>query len=196
MWASHFSPLFNVALENDWAHRLEHGLYLFAALLFWWPVVGPDPSPWRMRPSARVLYVGLQMPQNTFLALAIYMAAFPLYPHYTTTGRTWGPTPLEDQQMAGGIMWLGGDLLFLAAIIALVYLWIRDDERRAVGEDRRLDAERAAIREREVILAARLSAEAGGGGASEPEASSAAGARAPAPLPRPPGPPNPCLCPR
>ena len=100
--------------------------------------------------------------------------------------------------MAGGIMWLGGDLLFLAAIIALVYLWIRDDERRAVGEDRRLDAERAAIREREVILAARLSAEAGGGGASSPEASSRA-PRLPAPAAAPvrsAGPANPCLCPR
>ena len=110
MWGSHFSPLFDVALENEWAHRLEHVLFLGAALLFWWPVAGPDPSPWRLRPAGRVVYVGLQMPQNTFLALAIYMASVPLYAHYTTTGRTWGPTPLEDQQLAGGIMWLGGDL--------------------------------------------------------------------------------------
>ena len=55
-----------------------------------------------MKPAAKVLYVGLQMPQNTFLALAIYMSTIPLYQHYVTTGRTWGPTPLEDQQMAGG----------------------------------------------------------------------------------------------
>ena len=164
MWASHFSPLFNVALENDWAHRLEHGLYLFAALLFWWPVVGPDPSPWRMRPSARVLYVGLQMPQNTFLALAIYMASAPLYAHYATTSRTWGPSPLEDQQAAGGIMWVGGDIVFITILIGLTWLWMRAEERRSVGEDRRLEAERAAIREREVRLAARRAAEAAGSG--------------------------------
>ena len=54
--------------------------------------------------------MGLQMPQNTFLALAIYMSSVPLYAHYVTTIRPWGPTPLEDQQIAGGIMWLGGDL--------------------------------------------------------------------------------------
>src|SRR3954469_1244288 len=161
MWGSHFSSLFDASLENEWAHRFEHGLYLFAALVFWWPVCGPDPSPWRLRPSVRVLYTGMQMPQNTFLALAIYSAAQPLYSHYVTTVRSWGPTPLEDQQAAGGIMWLGGDLLFLAAIILLVYAWIQDDERRMVSEDRRLDAERAAIREREVKLAARRAAEAG-----------------------------------
>ena len=50
MWASHFSPLFDLALENPGVHRLEHALFLAAALLFWWPVVGPDPSPWRMAP--------------------------------------------------------------------------------------------------------------------------------------------------
>jgi putative copper resistance protein D len=161
MWASHFSPLFDVALENEWVHRFEHGLYLFAALLFWWPVVGPDPSPWRMAPAVKVLYVGLQMPQNTFLALAIYMATTPLYQHYVTTVRSWGPSPLEDQQMAGGIMWLAGDFAFITAVILLVLAWMRDDERRSLTEDRRLEAERSAIREREVALAARRAGEAG-----------------------------------
>ncbi len=163
MWGSHFSPLFDISLENQWVHRLEHGLFLTAALLFWWPVVGPDPSPWRMTPSVRVLYVGLQMPQNTFLALAIYMASAPLYAHYVTNIRPWGPSPLEDQQLAGGIMWIGGDFAFLTAVILLVLAWMRDEDRRTVGEDRRLEGERAAIRERELALAARRAAEAGEG---------------------------------
>jgi putative copper resistance protein D len=161
-WASHFSPLFNAALEDEGMHRLEHALFLSSALLFWWPVVGPDPSPWRMRPAAKVLYVGLQMPQNTFLALAIYMSSFPLYNHYATTVRDWGPTPLLDQQVAGGIMWLGGDLVFLAVVILLVLAWMRDDERRSVGEDRRLAGEESAIRERAARLAARKAAEGPG----------------------------------
>ena len=163
MWGTHFSPLFDASLGNEWMHRLEHGLYLVAAFLFWWPVVGPDPSPWRMSPPVKVLYVGLQMPQNTFLAVAITMATAPLYAHYVTTFRTWGPTPLEDQQMAGGLMWLGGDMMFLSAVILLVYAWMRDEERRTPGEDRRVEAERAAIREREAKLAARLAAEVADG---------------------------------
>lgn len=158
MWVSHFSPLFDAALENEWIHRLEHALFLGSALLFWWPTIGPDPSPWPLRPAARVLYVGLQMPQNTFLALAIYMSSVPLYAHYLSTGRTWGPSPLEDQQMAGAIMWVGGDMAFLAMVILLVAAWMRDDERRTVGEDRRLAAEEGAIRERADRLAARRAA--------------------------------------
>ena len=166
MWGSHFSPLFDLSLENPWVHRLEHAMFLTAALLFWWPVVGPDPSPWRMTPSVKVLYVGLQMPQNTFLALAIYLSSVPLYAHYVTTIRPWGPTPLEDQQTAGGIMWLGGDFAFLTMVILLVFSWMRHEEKRTVGEDRRLEGERAAIREREVALAARLASERGDGSQS------------------------------
>ena len=162
MWGSHFSPLFDASLENEWLHRLEHAMFLSAALLFWWPVVGPDPSPWRMRPAAKVLYVGLQMPQNTFLAVAIAMSSVPLYSHYVTQLRSWGPTPLEDQQLAGSLMWLGGDLVFIAVVILLVLDWMRDDERLTVGEDRRLAPEEAALREREARLAARLAAEASG----------------------------------
>ncbi len=160
MWGTHFSPIFDLSLENEALHRIEHALFLGSALLFWWPVVGPDPAPWRLRPAVRVLYAGLQMPQNTFLAVAIFMSTTPLYSHYVTTVRSWGPSPLEDQQTAGGIMWLGGDFAFLIAVLLLVRVWMRDDERQAVGEDRRLAGERAAIREREVRLAARRAEEA------------------------------------
>jgi putative copper resistance protein D len=171
MWGTHFSPLFNIALEDPWVHRFEHLLFLTAALLFWWPVLGPDPSPWKLKPGAAVLYVGLQMPQNTFLALAIYLAPAALYAHYATNVRTWGPTPLEDQQTAGGFMWVAGDVMFISTLVLLVWLWMRAEERRNVGEDRRLEGERAAIREREVKLAARRaseSASAAGTGGSGP----------------------------
>ena len=181
MWGSHFSPLFDASLENVWIHRLEHGLFIGAALLFWWPVVGPDPSPWRLPPAARVMYVGLQMPQNTFLAVAITMVTTPLYAHYATNVRTWGPTPLEDQQLAGSLMWLVGDLVFLAAVILLVLAWMRDDERRAPAVDRRVDVERAAIRKREVRLAARRAAERVGDGTSPDGSAGVGGSTAGAP---------------
>ncbi len=175
MWGTPLLAAVRPSLENEWVHRLEHAPVPGSALLFWWPVVGPDPSPWKLQPAGPGPVLGLQMPQNTFLALAIYMASAPLYHHYATVARTWGPTPLEDQQMAGGIMWVGGDMVFMIVLLLLVWVWMRDDERRTVGEDRRLEAERAAIREREARLAARratgpkrataprLSAQASGG---------------------------------
>ena len=154
MWGSHFSPLFDLALENPLVHQLEHAAYLAAGLLFWWPAVGADPGPWRLSHPVRLLYLLLQMPQNTFLSLAIYSAPAPLSPHYATVERAWGPDALADQQIAGAIMWVGGDLLFLAAVAGVVAAWIRFEEREAGRADARADRARAAIEARAARLRA------------------------------------------
>jgi hypothetical protein len=56
-------------------------------------------------------------------------------------------------------MWVGGDLLFIAAIAAIIAGWMRHEDAEAVRVDRRQDAERASIRAREATLAARLADE-------------------------------------
>jgi cytochrome c oxidase assembly factor CtaG len=155
MWASHFSPLFDAALEGPLIHDFEHLLFLSAALLFWWPAVAQDPGPWRMSHPGRAGFVFLQAPQNTFLAIVILGASTVLYPHYATTGRTWAPTPLEDQQLAAGIMWVAGDAIFLGAVMVLVWAWMRHEAREAPRMDRRAAVELAEIRRREALHAER-----------------------------------------
>jgi putative copper resistance protein D len=159
MWVAHFSPLFDAALEDPLVHDLEHGLFLGAALLFWWPAVALDPAPWRMPHPARALYVLLQMTQNTFLAVVLLDAGTVLYPHYATVIRAWGPTALDDQRMAAGIMWLAGDGIFLAATLAIVAGWMRAETRDTSRTDRRASEEMVEIRARERRLAERLARE-------------------------------------
>jgi putative copper resistance protein D len=137
MWGTHFSPIFDASLDNDLIHVFEHVLYLASALLFWWPVVGADPSPWRLPHPVRVVYLFLGMPQSSFLGVAILSAPAVLYPHYATLLRSWGPTPLADQQLAGGIMWVFGDAAFLVGLILAVAVWLKAEE----VEGRRLDAQ-------------------------------------------------------
>jgi len=159
MWMAHFSPLFDAALEDPLIHDLEHLLFLGTALLFWWPAVALDPAPWRMTHPMRALYVGLQMPQNTFLAVVILNATAALYPHYETLARAWGPTPLEDQRIAAGVMWLAGDAIFIIAVLAILWGWMRSEAGDAARADRRADMELAEIRVREQRLAERRARE-------------------------------------
>lgn len=159
MWVSHFSPLFDAALEDPLVHDLEHALFLGAGLLFWWPAIALDPAPWRMPHPARALYVLLQMPQNTFLAVVLLNAPTVLYAHYATLQRAWGPTALADQQAAAGIMWLAGDAIFLVEVMAIVLAWMRAEARDTGRTDRRAAAEMADIRVREGLLADRLARE-------------------------------------
>jgi putative membrane protein len=143
-WGWHFSVLYDQALENPWLHYVEHASFLGAALLFWWPVLGVDPSTWRMPHPARLLYLFLAMPQNSFLGVALLSAGTVLYPHYITNLRSWGPTPLDDQRLGGTLMWVGGDLAFLTAMALVLAGWMRYEDRRTARLDARLAAERAA----------------------------------------------------
>jgi putative copper resistance protein D len=152
IWASHFSPIFGAALEDPGIHALEHALYLGAALLFWWPIVGADPHPYRMGHGLRFGFALLAMPLNSFLGLVLFVTPIVLYEHYATVQRIWGPTPLEDQQLAGGIMWAAGDLIFLVPLLFLTLGWFRAEEEKGRLHDEKLDRERARL------------ARAGGGG--------------------------------
>ena len=146
-WGWHFSILYDDALENQALHYFQHATFLGAALLFWWPVIGADPSPWRMPHPVRILYLFLAMPQNSFLGVALLSAPTVLYPHYVTNARDWGLSPLDDQRLGGVLMWTVGDLAFLIGMMVVVALWMRHEDRRTVHLDRRLAAERAARRE-------------------------------------------------
>ncbi len=152
MWGTHFSPLFDLSLEDPVVHDLEHMAFLAAGLLFWWPLVALDPAPNRMRHPARIAYVFLQMPQNSFLAVAILFAESPLYPHYATLGSPYGILALDDQRLAAGIMWFFGDVIFLVATLAVMATWMSSESRSTEAADRRTDLERAALREREEVL--------------------------------------------
>jgi putative copper resistance protein D len=161
MWAVHFTPVFDTALEDPLVHDLEHLAFLTGALLFWWPAVALDPAPWRMSHPARIGYLFTQMAQNTFLAFVILGATASLYPHYASLVLPWGSTALEDQRLAAGIMWIVGDAVFLTAILALIVGWMRAETRAEARADRLAGAELAEIRLRERRLAERLAEERG-----------------------------------
>ena len=161
MWAIHFSPLFDASLEDPLLHDIEHALFLTGALLFWWPAVALDPAPYRMSHPARIGYLFTQMTQNTFLAFVILNATEVLYPHYASVVRPWGMAAIDDQRLAAGIMWIAGDAIFLAAIFAVFWGWMRAEARDQARNDRRADEELAGIRLRERRLAERRAEEQG-----------------------------------
>jgi cytochrome c oxidase assembly factor CtaG len=133
-WVVHFSPLFDLALRRPPVHAFEHVLFLGSGLLFWAPVLGaPDVG---LSYPARLLYLALAMPQNTFLALAIFSADHPLYPAYVRQGRAWGSSVLADQRLGGGIMWVAGDVTLLVAVLVVAAAWAT----HSAGEELDLNA--------------------------------------------------------
>ena len=126
----HASRLFDLALRSGGWHAVEHGVWLGAALVYWWPIVGVDPNPHPVAYPVRLLSMLLAMPAMSFLAIAIYTASTPLYLTYAQLPAPWGPGALGDQRDAAVLMWLAGNLAMLIAMLLVAAAWKRDDDTR------------------------------------------------------------------
>jgi cytochrome c oxidase assembly factor CtaG len=135
----HYSPLFDAALRSRPWHATEHAIWVSAALVYWWPIVGRDPSPHPVRYPVRMLSMFLVMPATSFLALALYSASRPLYPSYAALAAPWGPAALGDQRNAAVLMWLAGNLVMLVAMLLVAAAWKRDDDARQRRIETRAD---------------------------------------------------------
>ena len=126
----HLTPLFDAALRNSGIHAIEHMLWLATALVFWWPIVGADPSPRPLSYPGRLLSLAMAMPAQSFLALVIFTAAGPLYSGYAELPAPWGASVVADQRSAAAMMWILGNAAMVLAIIAVASRWRRDEDAR------------------------------------------------------------------
>ena len=116
LWSWHLPALYELALRSRGWHEIEHACFFASALLFWWPIVQPWPSVGAWPRWAVVPYLALADLQNTaFSALFIFSERI-LYPSYAALPRVGGLSPLEDQALAGALMWVPGQVAFLVPI--------------------------------------------------------------------------------
>jgi putative membrane protein len=142
----YFSPLYALSLRNGFAHALVHVHFLVTGSLFCWQLVGVDPVPHRQPPGARMLYAVLALPFHAFLGIAIMGSTTLLGgDHYAGLGRTWGASPLQDQNAGGGLLWGAGDLVGFVLVVLLLRQWMAADAVTAAREDRRIDAAAAVL---------------------------------------------------
>lgn len=120
LWLWHLPALYEAALANDLVHAVEHVSFVAVAIPFWVMVLG---APRRLRGLA-VLGIFTAALQMTVLAALLTFAETNWYPSYEETVEAWGMTPMQDQQLAGVIMWVPGGLVYLAAGLALFASWI------------------------------------------------------------------------
>jgi putative membrane protein len=122
LWATHFSPLYEAALDIPTVHAAEHALFFAAGTAFWLPVLAPPP----LRPQpypVRLFYLLLALPQGALLGLVIDSARTPLYAHYA--GAMPLAAALADQQEAAAVMWIAGGAVVFAAMLATLGAWAR-----------------------------------------------------------------------
>lgn len=118
-WIWHSPQFYELALRSEGWHHLEHACFFATAMIFWRPVIlaWPARSPWPR--WAMIPYLLLADVQNTVLAAILTLSDRLIYPVYATVPRLGPATALEDQAIAGVIMWVPGSLVFLLAAVWL-----------------------------------------------------------------------------
>jgi cytochrome c oxidase assembly factor CtaG len=123
----HLPGPYNRAVSSETVHAIQHLCFFGTAILFWWGVAYRFGS--RQAGSALV-YVALTSVITGTIGMVLTFAPRPLYSPYSASDVP-GFSPLEDQQLAGLIMWIPGGLGYLFAALALAARWLVQSDRRA-----------------------------------------------------------------
>ncbi len=122
----HIPRFYDAAQGRTVVHDLEHAIFLGAALLFWWPVIHPAGGRRRLSYAPGVVYFLPPMLVGTLIGALLTFAERPLYPYYEHVPREWGISVVQDQQLAGLIMWVPGGLVFLVPVFIFLVLLLRE----------------------------------------------------------------------
>jgi putative membrane protein len=139
LWAWHLPALYEAALDHELLHLLEHASFLGTAGLLW-VAVHRVLREGGAQAGALLLAVFLTALHSGLLGSLITLAPMPWYPSHAGGVEGWGRTPLEDQQLAGLLMWIPSAAVYLIAALALAAAWIRGSERRVRQREARLAA--------------------------------------------------------
>jgi cytochrome c oxidase assembly factor CtaG len=141
----HDANAYNAALYHEWVHNLQHITFFLVSLIYWWPIIGCAPHIHPRFPVwGKLAYLVGTIPPNMFVGVSIAFSTEILYTYYLTVPRVWSFTVLQDQQLAGAIMWIqGSEMYILVALFVLARLFMTKDKDTPV--ERSWDNEEAMI---------------------------------------------------
>ncbi len=117
----HIPGVVNTSTENAALHFTLHLLVVVLSVLMWMPVVGPLPE-LQMKPGGKMLYLFLMSVVPTVPSTWLAMAEGPVYRHYGDQPvRVWNVSAIDDQQVAGLIMKVGGGLFIWTIMVYLFF---------------------------------------------------------------------------
>src|SRR5919204_3117652 len=129
LWVWHLPALYEAALAHEGVHIVQHLSFFVSAALFWWGLAHGRYG--RIGYGAAVLYVFATAVHRGVPGALLTVSPPVRYPLYESTTARFGLTPLEDQQLAGLLMWVPASLVFIAAGLYFFAAWVRESERRA-----------------------------------------------------------------
>lgn len=130
VYAWHYSSLFEGAVRHPMLHAVQHGAFMAANLLLWWPVIEPQ----RRRMGGQLWKIGYLFAarmSTMFLGMVFLFARGVLYADVYGRGLREGIGAHADQQAAGGMM-MTLDIVVLVVTVSW-FFWLASTEHDATG---------------------------------------------------------------
>ncbi|MDT7767723.1 MAG: hypothetical protein QOI30_719 [Mycobacterium sp.] len=132
--------VFDAAVSNHAAHLLMNVHFLLSGYLFYWVVIGIDPTPRQIPQLGKVAMVFATLPLHAFFGVVLMgMQTVLGETFYRSLRLIWHTDLLGDQRLGGGIAWAAGEVPLVVVMIALLIQWRRSDQRTAKRLDRAAD---------------------------------------------------------
>ncbi|WP_263299293.1 bifunctional copper resistance protein CopD/cytochrome c oxidase assembly protein [Leifsonia poae] len=140
LWLFYYTPLFRWATTDHIGHEWMITHFLITGYLFVQSLIGIDPVKYRLAYPFRLLLLLGTMAFHAFFGLSIMTnQGLLLADWFGAMGRTWGATPIVDQQTGGGIAWSVGEIPTVILAIVVAIQWSRTDDRETKRRDRNAD---------------------------------------------------------
>lgn len=140
LWTFYFTDIVRWVMYEHLGHEWMIIHFLISGYLFAMTLVGVDPIPYRLPYAGRLVTLIAVMAMHAFFGVAIMMQeGLMVAEWFGSMGRTWGPTPMEDQYIGGGIAWSIGEIPTLILAITVAIQWSRDDTKVQRRTDRAAD---------------------------------------------------------
>lgn len=127
----HLPSILDLQLREWWFHLFAHAALLAAGLIMWWPVLSTVPELPRLSEPFQMGYLFLQSLLPSVMASFVTFADSVVYDAYATAPRIWGISPIEDQQIAGGMMKLLGSIILWSFIAVVFFRWYERETAKA-----------------------------------------------------------------
>jgi cytochrome c oxidase assembly factor CtaG/putative copper export protein len=139
-YALYLGGIFNAVVANHGAHVLMNLHFLLSGYLFYWVVIGIDPTPRPIPPVAKLGMVCASLALHAIFGVVMMSTSTVLgESFYRLLHLSWHTDLLGDQRLGGAMAWAGGEIPLGVVIIALLIQWRRSDQRTAKRLDRAAD---------------------------------------------------------
>lgn len=127
---------YELSVRDTLWHEVANLSYLLAGVLTWWPLLTPTDSRARLSSPLQMVYLALESLPIDIFGVALIFAPAPLYATYIHAPRITGLSALADQQIAGALLALPGNLLDILFMSVIFFVWIERIERRQRQRER------------------------------------------------------------